>query len=98
LHSFAEWVVSSVQIFCILDKFDPMFFLAFDATYDEESKPGTVDILVVPTGVVPWERGTIRVVRDANKFGVMRMLGAIGIQRFSDQTKSEFYKLTNPLR
>ena len=85
----------------ILDGFDNEFYLMFDLSADPENQEsiGTVDIYVSEVGEVPSNReGKIRLVQDANRFGVMRMLSAIGIQRFSDATKTAYYKLGNPLR
>lgn len=79
-----------------LGEFDHEFFLIFDFEESPEATR-TCDIKIV--GI--WEdylADCLRIVANANKYGVMRMLAAIGIEKFSDETKAAFYELNNPLR
>lgn len=84
----------------ILDGFDHEFYIVFNFEECPESPEsvGTCDIHVVPLAAEDSLAAAIRVVADANKFGVMRFLAAIGIKRFNDRVKSAFYQTSNPLR
>jgi hypothetical protein len=87
----------------IVDGFDSAFYLLLDCTEVEEPENypatvGTCDIYVVPLICDDWEEQKIRLVANANKFGVMRVIGAIGISRFSAKVKKAFYEGTNVLR
>lgn len=83
----------------ILDEFDSEFYLIFDTADDPETPTsiGTVDILIQKTGESPFDP-SIRIVADANMHGVMRVLAALGIQRFNDKVKTAYYQMGNPLR
>lgn len=88
----------------VLDGFSPDFVLVFDCEDDPETTEAatTCDILIertphtAPAGEHVASR--FRIVANANKHGVMRMLAAIGIREFPDHVKKAFYELANPLR
>lgn len=100
-----------VKLFCrkmrhqehkfILDGFDSEFYFIFDCEIDPELPSkyrDTCDILLVPIGSKDSLASAIRIVANANKFGVMRMLTAIGINRFDAKVKKAFYDGLNILR
>ena len=84
----------------LLDGFDSAFYIVFDFEDDPETpaSAGTCDIGVVSLWALSDPPETVWLVSNANKFGVMRFLAAIGIQRFSDKVKTAFYASSNPLR
>jgi hypothetical protein len=82
----------------ILDGIDSEFYLIFDASIDTDNKAsdGSVDILIGRPGHI--EDPPIRIMADAKEPQVKRFLFALGVHRFSDQTKSVLYQMSNPLR
>ena len=84
----------------ILDGFDSEFFIRFDFDDDPDTPEakGTCDILIASIRSDDHLAESIRIVANANKFGVMRFLAAIGISRFNDKVKTAFYTSSNPLR
>lgn len=84
----------------ILDGFGADFFILFDTEEDPESPStiGTVNIAVCPLLADDFLADSICLVMNANKFGVMRFLAAMGISRFDDRVKTAFYQTSNPLR
>lgn len=84
----------------LLDGFDHEYFIRFD--FDEcpetPAAKGTCDILISPLSSDDHVADSIRLVANANKFGVMRFLAAIGIDRFDEKVKTAFYQTSNPLR
>lgn len=84
----------------ILDGFDSEFFIRFDFDDDPDTPEakGTCDILIASPMSDDHLAESIRLVANANKFGVMRFLAAIGIGRFNDKVRSAFYATSNPLR
>lgn len=87
--------------YLILDCFDINFFLLFDFTDVSEEFPettGTCDIHVVPISSDDFLSDAIPIVSNADKFGIMRLLSALGVDRFDDKVKAVYYELSNPLR
>lgn len=84
----------------ILDEFDSDFFLMFDFTDDPETPDSftTCNIAIVPLHSEDWLADAITVVDNASKHGVMRMMAALGVQRFNEKARTAFYALSNPLR
>ncbi len=84
----------------ILDSFDHEYYLIFDFDEDpEEPKTiGTCDICLVPLMTADPVADTVCLVSCANKFGVMRMIAALGLDRFDERVKAAFYQSSNPLR
>ncbi len=84
----------------LLDCFDTWFCLLFDfdpcPEYPESIGKCDIEFVPLPTNDVIAD-GFV-VVSNADKFGVMRMLAAIGVDRFDDKVKTAFYQTTNPLR
>lgn len=84
-----------------LDGFDEEFYLVFDTTaIEEHPNDGTASIYITRVGEPPRcnDVDHFRIVANANHYGIMRMMAAIGIQRFSEQTKTAYYRINNPLR
>jgi len=83
----------------VLDGFNAEFCIVFDCTIcTDDPRPGTCDVLFEPLRGDDPIAQRFRVVANASKYGVMRMLAAIGIADFSKETKAAFYELSNPLR
>lgn len=85
----------------ILDGFDHEYFLMFDFGPDPENpkfREGNCDIELVPLPADDFIAESLRLVSNANKFGVMRLLAALGLDRFDDKVKTAFYASSNPLR
>lgn len=84
----------------ILDGFCADFFILFDVEEDPEtpSTIGTVNIAVCRLLADDFLADSLCLVMNADKFGVMRFLAAIGIQRFDEKTKAWFYSLGSVLR
>lgn len=84
----------------ILDGFNMDYFILFDVEEDPESPEtaGTVNIAVCRLFAEDKLADSINIVTNANKFGVMRFLAAIGIQHFDQKTKAWFYSLGSVLR
>lgn len=83
----------------VLDGFNAEFCIVFDCTIcTDDPRPGTCDVLFEPLRGEDPIAQRFRVVANASKHGVMRMLAAIGIAEFSKETKAAFYELSNPLR
>ena len=86
----------------VLDGFDGDFCLVFDCEDDPETPEaaGRCDILYepLPHRSPDYVADRCRIVSNANKHGVMRMLAALGIQRFNEKAKAAYYELANPLR
>lgn len=85
----------------VIDGFDHGFYLAFDAEDDLESPEfsGTCDVYLAEPGVHPIEAvNRIRIRANCKQHHVMRLLAAIGIERFSDATKTAFYNWNQVLR
>ena len=87
----------------ILDGFSSDMYLRFDAAEDRDNQnlTGTVDIHVVEPGDTPTQG--IRVLTDCRRHQVMRFMYALGIARFSEQTRklldeSNSIIRTQPLR
>lgn len=84
----------------ILDGFGADFFIVFDYE-DCPEFPNTIgkcDIQIVPLQSDDYLADAITVVSDADRYGVLRFLAALGISRFDDRVKSAYYELSNPLR
>lgn len=77
----------------ILDGFDPQFFLEFDL--EEGGEIGTADVLIVD---LQEKAEPIRIMSDAKRHGIMRLLFAMGVDRFSEQTRKVLYEMSNPLK
>jgi len=80
----------------VLDGCDPEFYLIFDTSVDPETPAshGSVDVLVCQL----HSDKPCRIIANAKEHGVMRLLFALGISRFSEQTKQVLYAMSNPLR
>lgn len=85
-----------------LDGFDREFYLAFDAEECPENPEfkGTCDVYIVPVGEPPACAARIRLKENCTQVHVFRLLTAMGIERFSETTKTAFYGswMANPLR
>lgn len=82
--------------FFILDGFDGEFYLRFDVSTDtDDPKPHACDILIAKVGESGYG---IRLVRDAKEMGVLRLLFALGISRFSDSTRIAAYEMNGVIR
>ncbi len=78
----------------ILDGFDHNMYLAFDLTVAEEfpESIGTVDIFACKPGEHVMEsKERIQLMENCKIQGVMRLLFALGIKRFSEKTRSNVY-------
>lgn len=84
----------------ILDGFSADFFLKFDVEEDQETPEsiGTCDIAIVPLMAADQLADAIHLVSNANKYGVLRLLSALGVQRFNEKTKKAFYGSFSVLR
>lgn len=84
----------------LLDGFDHEFCIVFDAEHDPEIVESwqTVDICFVPLPTNDILASKVRIVANADKYRVMRMLSAIGIQRFDDITKTVFFGSNSVIR
>ncbi len=84
----------------ILDSFDHEYFLIFNFEPDNENPKalGTCDIELVPLLAEDYLAESYRLVADANKHGIMRLLAALGVERFSDKVKEFYYANNNSLR
>ena len=85
----------------ILDEFDCEFFLIFNFEEDPETPAShdTCDIQIVPLEAEDFLAESIRLVANAKQHDVMRLLAALGVQRFSDKVKTAYYgTVGSPLR
>lgn len=75
----------------ILDEFDTFFYLLLDLT-DNPERPethGSADIHVARIGSMPQESSErILVMSDCREIEILRFMFALGIDRFSDQTRA----------
>lgn len=86
----------------VLDGFDSDFYLRFDVGIDTDHpalSERTCDIHVMPVGACPSEvdRG-MRVVTFAREMHVMRFMFALGVERFSEKTRTALYENNRPIR
>lgn len=80
-----------------IDRIDPAFCIVLDCSIDTDDpdlSANTCDILI--------ERNcdsdeSIRLVANATKYGVMRFIAALGLNRFDDRVKNAFYGVTEPI-
>lgn len=81
-----------------LDGFDSEFFLQFDFEEDPETpaSAGTCDVTLVP--LVHDDRISVRLLANADKRRVLRLLAALGISRFNEATRAAFYQAHSILR
>jgi len=84
----------------ILDGFGADFFILFDVEEDPETPAsiGTASIAVCPLFADDFIEDSLCLVMNANKFGVMRFLAALGIGRFDDRVKAFYYSFGSVLR
>lgn len=82
----------------ILDGFSGEFYLRFDAAEDTDQPDlnGTVDIHVVPPGLLPHEG--IRVATNCARHKVMRFMFALGVDRFRGETRKFLYESNSVIR
>jgi hypothetical protein len=85
----------------LLDGFDHEFCILFNFETDPEmtdEQRGTCDIEIVPLPTNDVVADGVRLVANANRYGVLRFIAAIGVSRFDNKVKTAFYASTNPLR
>lgn len=75
-------------------------YLLFDFSHDPETPDAqyTCDILLVPLPDEDPIAEAMRLVANVNRNGVLRLLAALGIERFPQAVKTAFYESTNPVR
>lgn len=79
----------------ILDGFDNEFYLRFDVAIDQDDpKPGTCDVYVLTT----MDASGIRILRDVRESQVLRLMFALGVERFSEATRRALYDSNNIIR
>jgi len=69
------------------------WYLWFDVDLDEDDpKPGTCDIHIQECGTsVKDADDGFRVVKDANRYGVLRFLAAIGVSHLPEKSRKAYY-------
>lgn len=90
----------------ILDGFDHEFYLLFDTDEDPDSpdvNPENCDIHLRVVGShpkdVPGDGTTgFRVVKNARESHVLRFMFALGVHRFSEETRKALYEHNRPVR
>lgn len=80
----------------IMDGFDNGFYICFDFDEAEEAPPGTCDVIFSRPGEMVHQGFIFK--RNAKFYDVLRVLSAIGIDRFGEQVKEVFYKHNQILR
>ena len=84
----------------VLDEFSSEFYLVFDMDDPEDPNlAGTVDIYVADIGSHPKDsEAKTRVVTDCRRHQVMRFLFALGVERFSEETRKFLYESNTVIR
>lgn len=78
------------------------WYIWFDVALDDDDpKPGTCDIHIQKCGTPISDAGNgFRMVKNANRHGVLRFLGAIGVSNLPEKARRAYYQfgVMNPLR
>ncbi len=85
----------------ILDCFDGEFYLMFDCEDNPEQPDhaGTCDIHVCRVGQSPLESSErLRVLCNCRRHQVMRFMFALGVERFSENTRNFLYAANSVIR